>query len=154
MQDTRHRIQEARYKTQDSRYRMGGHRMQSYRELDIYQLAHTLAVEVHKMTLKELPSFEMYEEGSQIRRSAKAIPSAIVEGFGRKLYQQEFARYLTYAIASCDETKEHLEILFETESLRNKEQFTDLLKRYEELGKKLYRFRASVQDNLRLATVA
>jgi len=128
--------------------------MQSYRDLDIYQLAHVLAIEVHKMTLSELPSFEMYEEGSQIRRSAKAVPAAIVEGFGRKLYQQEFIRHLTYAIASCDETKEHLELLFETGSLRNKERFADLLGRYEELGKKLYRFRESVQDNLRLAAVA
>ncbi len=79
--------------------------MQSYRELEVYQLAHQLALEVHRMTLEELPPFERYEQGSQIRRSAKAIPSAIVEGFGRKLYQQEFVRYLTYAIASCDETK-------------------------------------------------
>ena len=69
--------------------------MQSYRELEIYQLAHTLAVEVHAMTLQDLPNFERYEEGSQIRRSAKAIAAAIVEGFGRKLYQQDFVRYLT-----------------------------------------------------------
>ena len=128
--------------------------MQSYKELDVYQLAHRLAVEVHGMTLQALPKFELYEEGSQIRRSAKSISTAVVEGFGRKLYQQEFIRYLTYAIASCDETKEHLEILFETESLRNTERFTNLLKRYEELGKKLYRFRESVQDNLRLAIIA
>ena len=124
--------------------------MQSYKELDIYQLAHKLAVEVHHMTLKDLPSFEMYEEGSQIRRSAKAIAANIVEGFGRKLYQQEFVRYLTYAIASCDETKEHLELLFETGSLTNKQKFTGLLERYEEVGRKLYRFRETVQDGLKL----
>ncbi|MBI3319035.1 MAG: four helix bundle protein [Candidatus Omnitrophica bacterium] len=125
--------------------------MQSYKELDIYQLAHRLAVEIHKMTLVDLPSFEMYEEGSQIRRSAKAIPAAIVEGFGRKLYQQEFIRYLTYAIASCDETKEHLELLFETGSLKSREQVTEWLGRYEELGRKLYRFREAIQDSLQLA---
>ena len=124
--------------------------MQSYKELDVYQLAHALAVEVHHMTLKELPSFEMYEEGSQIRRSAKAISASIVEGFGRKLYQQEFIRYLTYALASCDETKEHLELLFETESLKDREMFTKLLERYEELGRKLYRFRETVQHDLKL----
>lgn len=125
--------------------------MQSYKELDVYQLAHKLAVEVHKMTLEDLPSFEMYEEGSQIRRSAKAVAATIVEGFGRKLYQQEFVRYLTYAIASCDETKEHLTLLFETGSLKHEEKFTRLLGRYEELGRKLYRFRETVQDGLELA---
>jgi four helix bundle protein len=125
--------------------------MQSYRELEVYQLAHTLAVEVHRMTLTELPGFEMYEEGSQIRRSAKAVCSAVVEGFGRKRYQQEFVRYLTYAIASCDETKEHLELLFETGSLKHREQYASLLDRYEELGRKLYRFRETVRDGLERA---
>ena len=123
--------------------------MQSYKDLDIYQLAHSLAIDVHLMTKAELPSFEMYEEGSQIRRSAKAISATIVEGFGRKLYQQEFIRYLTYAIASCDETREHLELLFETGSLKQQDKFTKLLKQYEELGRKLYRFREAVQDGLK-----
>lgn len=128
--------------------------MQSYKDLEIYQLAHALAIDIHAMTLKELPSFEMYEQGSQIRRSAKAISAAIVEGFGRKVYQQEFIRYLTYAIASCDETKEHLELLFETGSLKDRNRFEGLLGRYEELGRKLYRFREAVQGGLRAAAVA
>lgn len=123
--------------------------MQRYKELEVYQLAHMLAIEIHRMTLDELPSFEMYEEGSQIRRPAKAIPAAIVEGFGRKLYQQEFVRYLTYAIASCDETKEHLELLCETGSLKDRTKCNGWLERYEELGRKLYRFRETVQENLK-----
>jgi hypothetical protein len=36
---------------------------QSYEDLEVYQLAKKLAIEVHKMTLDELPKFEMYEEG-------------------------------------------------------------------------------------------
>ena len=123
--------------------------MQSYKDLDIYRLAHKLAIEVHHMTTEELPSFERYEEGSQIRRSAKSISAAIVEGFGRKSYQQEFSKYLTYAIASCDETKEHLELLWKTGSLKNRDRFESLAKGYDELGKKLYRFRETVQRNLR-----
>lgn len=63
---------------------------QSYKDLEIYQLAHRLAVEIHKMTLEELPKFEMYEEGSQIRRSSKSAAANIVEGFGRKRYQNEY----------------------------------------------------------------
>lgn len=42
------------------------------------------------MTLEDLPKFEMYEEGSQIRRSSKAVVSNIVEGFGRKRYQADY----------------------------------------------------------------
>ena len=94
--------------------------MQSYKDLEIYQLSHKVAIGIHKVTLENLPKFEMYEEGSQIRRSSKSIPATIVEGFGRKQYQQEYIKYLTYALASCDETKEHLELLFETGSLSKK----------------------------------
>ncbi len=40
-----------------------------------------------------LPKFELYEEGSQIRRSAKAVTSLIVEGYGRRRYKQDFIKY-------------------------------------------------------------
>lgn len=122
--------------------------MQSYRDLEIYKLAHRLAIDIHKMTLTDLPKSEMYEEGSQIRRSSKSIPAAIVEGFGRKHYQQEYIKYLSYALASADETKEHLELLFETNSLKKEDLFRNLLTGYEELGRKLYRFRETVQRDL------
>ena len=52
--------------------------MQSYKDLQIYKVSHRLAVEIHKMTLKDLPKFEMYEEAAQIRKSSKSIPSVIV----------------------------------------------------------------------------
>jgi len=55
-----------------------------------------------------LPKFEMYEEGSQIRRSSKSVSNNIVEGFGRRKYKQEFIRFLTFSLGSCDETIEHL----------------------------------------------
>ncbi|MBU4561308.1 four helix bundle protein [bacterium] len=123
--------------------------MQSYKDLEAYKLAHKLAVEVHKITLSDLPKFEMYEEGNQVRRSSKSIPSNIVEGFGRKKYQQEYIKHLTYALASCDETKEHLELLFETESFKNKEKFDYFLKEYENLGRKLYRLKEAVEKGLK-----
>lgn len=67
----------------------------SYKALEIWQLARKASISVHRMTLERLPKFEMYEEGSQIRRSAKSIPSNIVEGYGRRRYKQEFIRFLT-----------------------------------------------------------
>ena len=91
----------------------------SYKKLVIWQKARELVIDIHKMTLNKLPKFELYEEGSQIRRSIKSVKSNLVEGYGRRRYKQEFVRFLTYSIASCDETTDHLETLYETESLND-----------------------------------
>ena len=118
-------------------------RVVNYKDFEIYKLGKELAIKVHRITLNALPKFEMYEEGSQIRRSSKSIVSNLIEGFGRRRYKNEFIKFLTYAIASCDETKVHLEILYETNSL-SKKAFNDLYYAYEKLGAKLYNFRQSV----------
>lgn len=120
---------------------------QGYKELDIYKSASKLAVEIHKMTINELPAFEKYEEGNQIRRSSKSIVTNIVEGFGRRRYKNEFIQFLTYALASCDETREHLNILFETGSLKNRDFFEYSVSEYDKLGKQLTRFIQSVERN-------
>ena len=117
----------------------------SYKNLEIYQIAHKLAVGIHKITINELPKFELYEEGNQIRRSSKSIPANIVEGFGLRRYKNEFIKYLTFAHASCDETREHLELLFETGSLQNKELFENFLKEYEILSRKINSFISAIE---------
>lgn len=122
---------------------------QSYKDLDIYKLAHQLAIEIHQMSIDHLPKFEMFEEGSQIRRSAKSIVANIVEGFGRKQYQQEYAKYINYAIASCDETKEHLDLLYKTKSLTDEKTYLLFAEKYQLLGKKLYRFRQAIVNGLK-----
>jgi len=112
----------------------------SYKDLEVYKLAHALAKEIHLMSVNELPAFERFEEGSQIRRSSKSAAANIVEGFGRRKYQQDYLRFLICAHASCDETKEHLELLFETKSLENKDKFDYFYSELEKLSKKLYSF--------------
>jgi len=112
----------------------------SYRTLDIWKEARSLTLYIHKMAITKLPKFEFYEEASQIRRSCKSVKSNIVEGYGRRRYKAEFIRFLIFALASCDETTDHLENLFETESLKDKQMYDDLHKRLQTLGKKINRF--------------
>src|SRR4030095_5283817 len=125
-----------------------GYRM-SYRDLEIWRLARQVAIAVHRMTLQNLPKFEMYEEASQIRRSAKSISANIVEDYGRRRYKQEFIRFLIFAHASCDETIDHLEILFETGSLTNEVPYRDLSALLDLLGRKLNVFIGSVERSHR-----
>lgn len=106
-----------------------------------------MAIEIHKMSLK-LPKFELYEEGSQIRRSSKAVTSMIVEGYARRRYKADYIKYLIYALAECDETIVHLDFLFETESLTDKEIFVKLKGEYDSLSKRINKFTQWVEDNL------
>jgi four helix bundle protein len=115
----------------------------SYEDSEVYKLAKQLAVEVHRMTLEELPKAEMYEEGSQIRRSSKSIVANFVEGYGRRTYRAEYLKFLTYALASGDETKAHLELLHGTGSL-TPDRFRYFYDSYRMLGSKLYKLRQAV----------
>ena len=67
---------------------------------------------------------------------------------GRRRYQQDYIRFLTYAIASNDETIDHLETLYETDSLKDKELYEILHDRIEILGKKLNKFIQAVGKDL------
>jgi len=118
----------------------------SYKNLQIWQLARELVIEIHTMTLT-LPKIEWYEEGQQIRKSIKNVKATIVEGYGRRRYKADFIKFLTYAHASTDETIDHLETLFETKSLTDELLFNRVLLKLTLLGRKLNNFIQSVEAN-------
>lgn len=113
--------------------------------LEIYRLAHALAIEVHGVTLK-LPKHELFEEGSQARRSSKSVSSQIVEGHALRQYKAEYLHYLARAYGSAEETIEHLKFLLETDSAsRVKEDCLSLVQRYETLCRKAFNYMRSVE---------
>jgi four helix bundle protein len=112
--------------------------MKSYKDLEVYNLGLELFYESHNYSLK-LPKHELYELGSQLRRSADSVATNIVEGYGRKRYKADFVKFLTYSYASCLETVFHIEkitILY-PEIIENKTEFID---KYNELSAKIYNF--------------
>ena len=115
-----------------------------YRRLDVYQLAHGLGVRIHAMTRK-LPSFERFEEGAQVRRSSKSVSALIVEGYALRKHRDEFLHYLHRALASSDETKEHLDYLHETGSLKSSSIYSGLAADCEKLSAKIGRFIIGVE---------
>ncbi|WP_426479099.1 four helix bundle protein [Chryseobacterium sp. CBSDS_008] len=56
-----------------------------------------------------LPKYELFELGSQLRRSSDSVITNIVEGYGRSSYKNDYIRFLIYNHASNDETINHLE---------------------------------------------
>ena len=116
---------------------------QGYKKLEIYRMAHHLAVDIHRMTTA-LPRHELFEEGGQIRRSSKSVAAQIVEGYCLRNHKNEFLQYLNRAFASCHETVEHLELLYETGSLSDESLYKHLLEDYNRLCRMIYRFIAGV----------
>ena len=118
----------------------------SYKELEVYQMSFDLFVRVHKFSLK-LPKYELYELGSQLRRSADSINSNIVEGYGRKRYKNDFIKFLIYAHSSNDETINHL---LKLKAIYPKlEEIVGLIEAYNLLGRRLNKFIEYVENNWR-----
>ena len=117
--------------------------MKSYRDLEIYQMAYRLALDIHKMSLT-LPKYELYEQGSQIRRSSKGVKDAIVEGYGRRKYKQDFIKFLVYAHSSCDETISQLNMISDLHFPH--QPLTEFIESYNTLGRKIYKFIQYVEE--------
>lgn len=118
--------------------------MSSFKDLDIFKMAFEMSLDIHRLSLK-LPQFEMYEQGSQLRRSSKSIKDAIVEGYGRRRYKQDFIKFLVYAHSSCDETINHLSTIIQL--YPEISEFSEYLPRYDHLGRKINKFISYVEEN-------
>ena len=118
--------------------------MKSYKDLEIYRLSYELAIRIHHVSLR-LPKYEIFEEGTQIRKSSKGITSCIVEGYGRKRYKADLIKFLVYAHASCDETILHLNFINNIHEI-DKEEIQSLFEQYDELGRKINKFIKYVEN--------
>ncbi|MBL7887454.1 MAG: four helix bundle protein [Flavobacterium sp.] len=119
--------------------------MGSYKDLEIYKLGLELFYLSHCTSLK-LPKYEMFELGSQLRRSSDSVTTNIVEGYGRKRYKADFIKFLTYSWSSCLETVFHIEKIntLYPNVIDNKDEFTN---KYNELSSKIYNFIKYVEEN-------
>lgn len=119
--------------------------MKSYKDLEIYNLSLSLFYKTHAVSLK-LPKYELYELGSQIRRSSDSVVTNIVEGYGRRRYKLDFVKFLTYSYASNLETICHLEkLVLLYPDIAN--ELVLLQNEYDKLGAKLFSFLRYVENN-------
>jgi four helix bundle protein len=61
---------------------VSGAAITSFKDLDVWQLAMTLAVDCYKLT-ENFPRHEQYGMTSQIRRASVSVAANIAEGYGR-----------------------------------------------------------------------
>ena len=115
--------------------------IQKVRDLEVYCLSFSLAMQVFRMTLK-FPKEEKYSLTDQIRRSSRSISANISEGFGKWHYIAEFKKHLINSMGSLEETKSWLEFAQACEYI-DSDLFESLYSQYEKLGSKLYRLHES-----------
>jgi four helix bundle protein len=83
----------------------GGRKVVSFEDLDVFQRAYRLSLEIHRVSL-DLPPIEQHALGDQMRRASRSICANIAEGYGRqKRSKAEFKRFLQMAIGSSDEMR-------------------------------------------------
>ena len=117
----------------------------SYKDLDIYKISFDLFIRSHRVSMK-FPKHELFELGSQIRRSSDSVNSNIVEGYGRRKYQKDFIKFLTYSHSSNDETLNHFKKIKVLYPQFDKE-VTGLIDEYDLLGGKIHNFIEYVIQN-------
>ena len=83
-----------------------GEPARSFRDLIVWQKAHSFVVEIYKITAL-FPKTEIYGLISQLRRAAVSIPANITEGF-KKTGKADKIRYYNIAQGSLEECRYYL----------------------------------------------
>lgn len=121
--------------------------IKSFTDLDVYQNSYTASIEVITKIVPKLPKEEQHDLSDQLRRSAKAIPRLIAEGYSKKHQIKGFHKYLDDAMA---ESNEMIVSLSHTRDLYSR--YVDpklcerLIDQYDKCSKQLYNLAAKWKD--------
>ena len=106
----------------------------SVEDLDVYKKLFGLAVETHNLTLS-FPKFELFELGSQLRRSSNSAPANLAEGFNNK-HTNIYLEGISRTQGEIRETIHHLKICLQKKYI-NQEKLNYFLKEYDVCGRML-----------------
>jgi four helix bundle protein len=112
---------------------------QSFRDLEVWQRAHHLALGVYKMT-SSFPKEELYGSTSQVKRSSVSVAANIAEGFKKK-GKKDKLRFFNIAQGSLSETEYYLILAKDLEYYET----TALMERANEVGRLLESYIKAIQ---------
>ncbi|MBM3248542.1 MAG: four helix bundle protein [Candidatus Omnitrophica bacterium] len=92
-------------------------KLQSYKDLIVWQKSMELVEEIYKLT-RSFPKSEVYGLVSQMRRAAITIPSNIAEGYRRK-HIKEYIQFLYVANGSASELETQIDIARKLEETKD-----------------------------------
>ena len=108
--------------------------IRSFRDLIVYKRLKKLHMEVHDLTM-EFPKHEMYEIGSQLRRSSNSAPANVAEGWNNR-HINVYIESVNRALGEVHETEHHLDICLDKKYLK-KDRHEYFAKEYDECGRML-----------------
>ena len=121
-------------------------RMNSYRELLVWQKSMTLAERCYRMT-RRFKRDDQLVLGHEIRKSCVSIPSNIAEGFGRH-YTAEYIHHLRFSNGSSNELQTQVELSKRVEIV-TAEEAAILVADAEEIGRMLHGLIGSLERTSR-----
>ncbi|MBI4930997.1 MAG: four helix bundle protein [Bacteroidetes bacterium] len=118
--------------------------MHKFKELNVWQKAVDLAVDVYQVT-KKFPSEERFGLTSQMNRCLVSIPSNIAEGAGRNT-DGEFNHFLGVATGSSFELETQL-IIANKLNILHEDDFKSTSKSIQEIQNMLFGLQKSLSKN-------
>jgi four helix bundle protein len=106
-------------------------KIESYRDLIVWQQAMDLAVSIYETT-KARPKEELYGMTTQLRRAATSVPANIAEGYGRES-RASYQQFLRIAQGSLKELETHL-LIAQRVGIASHEAVEPLMIRSESVG--------------------
>lgn len=113
-------------------------------DLKVYQKLFNLVLNVHELTMT-FPKFELYELGSQLRRSSNSAAANLAECFANK-HTNIYVEGISRAQGEIREIRHHLRVAVRRRYVEE-ETFATLTQQYEECSKMLYRLEVSLLRN-------
>jgi four helix bundle protein len=118
-------------------------KIESFEDLEVYQKLCDLHIEVCEITFK-FPKFELYELGSQLRRSSNSAPANVAEGWNNK-HINIYLEGINRALGELRETKHHLKMALRKGYI-NEVKYNDLISRYDKCGRMLKSLEKSLEQ--------
>ena len=116
-------------------------------DLEVYRRLVKLVMKVDGITM-QFPKHEMYELGSQLRRSSNSVAANLAEGFGNK-HTNIYTECISRSQGELRETIHHLRFVRQIGYITT-EGFEDVVAAYETCSKMLWRLERSLVVNKKL----
>ena len=81
-----------------------GKPIRSFNDLEVYQNTYKASLTIINEIIPKLHKEERFDLADQLRRSCKAVPRLIAEGYSRKHHVKSFRKYLDDAMGESNET--------------------------------------------------